>query len=113
MVGTTLPKVIYVGTHVPVGSSADALTCVSGAVGGAAGSSAGVFVRGFHDKMGLCPICQEGFDLGGYGVLSCSHIMHLDCRNSYEAHERGRAPNRRPECHIFQSMFEGFVCICV
>ena len=32
------------------------------------------------NEMGLCPICQEGYKLGGYGVLSCGHIMHLHCR---------------------------------
>ena len=78
----------------------DALTFVSGVVERAAALSALVFVGGFHDKMGLCPICQDGFDLGGYGVLACSHIMHLDCRVSYEAYEQGRAPNRLPECPI-------------
>ena len=89
------------------------MTFVSGAVGRAAALSARVCMREFHNKMGLCPIYQEGFDLGGYGVLACSHIMHLDCRNSYEAHERGQAPNRCPECPIRQAGFEEFVSICV
>ena len=79
----------------------------------ATASSAHVFVRGFHNKMGLCPICQEGFDLGGYGVLACGHIIHLDCWISYEAYERGWAPNCLPECSICQARFDGFVCICV
>ena len=68
-----------------------------------------MFVRGFHGKMGLCPICQEGFDLGGYDVIACSLIMHLDYWNSYEAHERGWARNCCPECPFCQAVFEGFV----
>ena len=68
---------------------ADGLTFVSGAVEGTAALSARVLVHGFHGEMGLCSICQDGFDLGGYGVLACSHIFHLDCRRSYEAYERG------------------------
>ena len=71
------------------------------------------FVGEFHNEMGLCPICQEVFDLGGYGVLACSHIMHLDCQIPYEAHERGQAPNCLPECPICRARFEGFVSICV
>ena len=35
--------------------------------------------------MGLCPICQEGYKLGGYGVLRCVHIMQLHCWLEYEA----------------------------
>ena len=89
------------------------MTFVSGAVEQAAVSSARVFVCGFHDEMGLCPNIQESFNLGGYGVLACSHIMHLDCWVSYEAYEQGRAPNRLPECPIYQARFQGFVCICV
>ena len=94
---------------------AGVLAYVSGAVEKAAASSTHVFVCGFHGKMGLCPICQDGFnlDLGGYGVLACRHFMHLDCQNSYEAYERGRAPNRLLECPICQARFQGFVCICV
>ena len=46
------------------------LAYVSGAVERAAALSACVFVRGFHGEMGLCPICHDGFDLGGYGVLA-------------------------------------------
>ena len=94
----------------------DALTYVSHSVEGAAMSSAQTFVRGFRDldKMGLCPICQDGFELGRYGVLACGHIMHLDCRVSYEAYERGReAPHRLPECSICNARFWGFVCICL
>ena len=79
----------------------------------AAASSEHVFVHGFSDEMGLCPICQEGFDLGGYGVLACSHIIHLDCWNSYEAHEQGQAPNQCPECPICRSGFGRFFGICV
>ena len=79
----------------------------------AAASSVCVFVCGFHNEIGLCPIFQEGFDLGGYGVITCGHIMHIDCRISYEAHERGRARNRLLECTICHARFEGFVCICV
>ena len=92
---------------------ADALTFVGRAVERAAALPVCVFVRGFQDKMGLCPICQEGYDLGGYGVLACSHIMHLNCLMSYEAYEQGRAPNRLLECPICQARFEGFVCIFV
>ena len=33
--------------------------------------------RSDHNGMGLCPICQEGYELGGYGVLLCGHIRHL------------------------------------
>ena len=63
----------------------DALTYVSHSVGRAAISGARAFVRGFRNlnKMGLCPICQDGFELVRYGVLACSYIMHLDCRVSY------------------------------
>ena len=94
---------------------ADVRTYVSSSVEQAAASSARVFVRGFHDleKMGICPIFQEVFGMHGYGVLACSHVMHLDCRFSYEAHERGWAPHRCPECLICRAGFEGFVCICV
>ena len=74
------------------------LAYVSGLVERAAASSARVFVSGFRDlkEMGLCPIFQQGIGFHGYGVLACSHIMHLDCLISYEAYERGRAPHRRP-----------------
>ena len=63
--------------------------------------------------MGLCPICQDGYGLGGYGVLHCGHIMHLHFRLEYEAYEHGQAPHRLPECSICKARFEGFVCICV
>ena len=71
-----------------------ALTYVGRLVERAAMSAAHAFVRGFHDlnKMGLCPICQDGFKLGRYGVLVCGCIMHLDCRVLYEAYERGCSP---------------------
>ena len=75
-----------------------ALTFVGRAVERAAALSARVFVRGFQGEMRLCPIFQEGYESGGYGVLACSHITHLDCQMSYEAYEQGWAPNRRPGC---------------
>ena len=78
----------------------DALTYVSHSVERAATSSAQTFVRGFWDldKMEVCPDFQDGFELGGYGVLACGHIMHLDCRVLYGAYECGRqAPHRLPE----------------
>ena len=65
------------------------------------------------DGLGLCSICQEGYDLGGYGVLCCGHIMHLQCWFEYEAHERGQAPNRVPRCSICAAPFEGFGYICL
>ena len=86
----------------------DALTYVSHSVERAATSSAHAFVRGFRDlnQMGLCLIRQDGFELGRYGVLACSHIMHLDRRVSYGAYEPGRqAPHRIPECSISNARF--------
>ena len=65
------------------------------------------------DGMGLCPICQECYELGGYGVLCCGHIMHLHFRLEYEAYEPGRAPYRLPKCSICTAPFEGFECIGV
>jgi hypothetical protein len=93
----------------------DALTIVRERVRMAGESSARAFVswRPDPDGMGCCPICQEGFELGGYGVLLCGHIMHRHCRLEYEAYERGRAPHRLPECSICRARFEGFVCIAV
>ena len=94
----------------------DAPTYVSHLVERAATSSAQTFVRGFQnfDEMGLCPICQDGFELGRYGVLACGHIMHLDCWVLYEAYERGcQAPHRLPECSICNARFWWSVCICV
>ena len=93
----------------------DALTSVSDKVDQAGALSLRAFVRGFRDldEMGVCLICQDGYKLGGYGVLPCGHIMHLDCWVSYEASERRRAPHRLPECSICKARFEGFVCICV
>jgi len=69
-----------------------------------------VFVRGFPDpdEMGLCPIYQEGYKLGLYGVLQCGHIMHLHCRLEYEVYERGWAPHRLPECSICRDRLEVF-----
>ena len=79
-----------------------ALTYVSRSVERAAISAARAFVHGFRDldEMELCPICQDGFRLGRYGVLVCGYIMHLDYRVPYEAYERGWAPHRLPECSI-------------
>jgi hypothetical protein len=93
----------------------DALATVSERVTLVGALSARAFVRGYRDpdEMGLCPICQNGYKLGGYGVLQCGHIMHLHCRLEYEGYERGRAPHRLPECSICKARFEGFVCICV
>ena len=73
------------------------------------------FVRICSDPegLGLCPICQEGYELGGYGVLLCGHIMHLHCRLEYEAYESGWAPNRVPRCTICGAQFEGFGYICL
>ena len=93
----------------------DALTSVGGEVERARLLAARAFVRGFcdPDKMGLCPICQDGYKLGRYGVLLCGHIMHLDCQFTYEASERRWAPHQLPECSLCRAEFEGFVCICV
>ena len=94
----------------------DALTYVSHSVGRAATSSALTFVRGFQDfdEMGLCPIFQDGFEFGRYGVLACGHIMHLDCWVLNEAYECCRqAPHRLPECSVCSARFWGLVCICV
>ena len=93
----------------------DALAIVREAVTMAGASSTRAFVRWRPnlETMGLCPICQEGFELGGYGVLRCGHIMHRHFRVEYEAYERGRAPHRLPECSICRAPFEGFVCIAV
>ena len=93
-----------------------ALTYVSRLVERAAMSAAHALVHGFRDldKMGLCLICQDGFELGRYGVLACGHIMHLDCRMSNEAYERGcQAPHPLPECSICNARFWVCVCICV
>ena len=97
----------------------DALIYVTHLVERAEMSSAQTFVRGFQDlnKMVLCPICQDGFELGRYGALACRcwHIMHLDCWVSYEAYERGcQVPHCLPECSICNAKFFG-VCmhLCV
>ena len=60
----------------------DALATVSERVTLVETLLARAFVRGYRDpdEMGLCPICQDGYKLGGYGVLQCGHIMHLHCR---------------------------------
>ncbi len=62
---------------------------------------------------GVPPICQEGYELGGYGVLVCGHIMHRNCWLECEAYERGWASHRLPECSICRARFVGFVCIAV
>ena len=48
-----------------------ALEIVSERVTQVGALSARAFVRGFHDpnEMGLCPICHDGYKMGGYGVL--------------------------------------------
>ena len=93
----------------------DALAIVRERVRMAGEISARAFVRWRPDPngMGLCPICQEGYNLGGYGVVLCGHIMHLHFRLEYEAYERDWAPYRLPKCSICKASFEGFVCIGV
>ena len=93
----------------------DALTSVGGEVEQARLVAARAFVHGFcdPDEMGFCPICQDGYKLGGYGVFSCGHIMHLDCRFTYEASEQRWVPHQLPECSLCKAEFEGFECICV
>jgi hypothetical protein len=92
---------------------ADLLTVVRERVLYAGASTSRAFITFDPDGMGICPICQEGFELGGYGVLRCGHVMHRQCRLEYEAFERDRAPQRLPECSICRAPFEGFVCIAV
>jgi hypothetical protein len=89
----------------------DELAVVGGRVRYAAVQVGRAFITFDPDGMGLCPICQEGFELGGYGVLHCGHVMHRQCRHEYEAFEYERAPDRLPECSICRAPFEGFVCI--
>ena len=74
----------------------DALTIVRERVRRAGDISGRAFVRGRADPdvLGVCPICQDGYKLGGYGGFLCGHIMHLHCRLEYEAYERGHAPYR-------------------
>jgi len=93
----------------------DALATVSERVRIAGEVLARAFVRWVPDPdgMGLCHICQDGYELGWYGVLHCGHIMHLHFRLEYEAYEHGWAPHRLPECSVCKARFEGFVCICV
>jgi hypothetical protein len=91
----------------------DALTVVRERVLYAGASTSRAFITFDPDGMGICPISQEGFELGGYGVLRCGHVMHRQCRLEYEAFERDRAPQRLPECSICRAPFEGFVCIAV
>ena len=95
----------------------DSLTYVSHLVERAAMSFAQTFLNGFQDfdELGLCPICQDGFELGRYGVLACGHIMHLDFWVLNKAYERCRqAPHRLPECSVCNAgIFGGlyaFVC---
>jgi hypothetical protein len=73
------------------------------------------FVRWRPDPngIGLCPICQDGFELGGYGVPRCGHVMHLHCWLEYEAYEHCWAPHHLPRCFICAASFEGFQCICL
>ena len=94
----------------------DALTYVSHSVERVATSSAQTFVRGFRDfdEMGLCPICQDGFEFGRYGVLACGHIMHIDFWVLYEAYERGRRHLTAYQSVPFAMLgFGGCGCICV
>jgi uncharacterized Zn-finger protein len=90
---------------------ADALTGVGERVKSARRSASRAFIAFDPEGMGVCPICQEGYELGGYGVLQCGHAMHRLCRDDYEAFEHGRAPWRLPECPYCRTPFEGFVCI--
>ena len=65
----------------------DALTIVRDRVRDAEQTLVHAFVR-WHpdpDGLGLCPICQDGYELGGYGVIFCGHVMHLLCRLECEA----------------------------
>ena len=96
-------------------SRVDALGIIREMVRMAAESLARAFVHWSLDPdgMGVCPICQEGYELCGYGVLLCGHIMHRNCRLEYEAYERGWAPHRLLECSICRALFVGFVCIAV
>ena len=49
---------------------------------------------------------RMAFELGGYGVLACVHIMHLDCWVLYEDYERGRqAPQHLTECSNCNAKF--------
>ena len=93
----------------------DALAIVRDRVRDAERMSVRAFVRWRPDPdgLGLCPICQNGYELGGYGVLLCGHVMHLHCRLEYEAYERGRAPNRVPRCTLCGAPFEEFGYICM
>ena len=63
----------------------DALATVSERVMMVGGLSARAFVRWCPDPdgMGLCPIFQDGYNLSGYSVLHCGHVMHLHCRLEY------------------------------
>jgi hypothetical protein len=89
----------------------DALAAVGERVTYARNSASRAFVASDPGGMGVCPICQEGFELGGYGVLRCGHVMHRQCRDEYEAFGYGRAPRRLPQCSICRAPFEGFVGI--
>jgi hypothetical protein len=59
----------------------DVLVIVRDRVRDAERMSVRAFVRWRPDPdgLGLCPICQDGYELGGYGVLCCGHVMHLHC----------------------------------
>ena len=58
----------------------DALTVVRERVLYAGASSSRGLITFDPNGMVICPICQEGFDLGGDGVLLCGHVMHRQCR---------------------------------
>ena len=93
----------------------DALTIVRDRVreAGEISGRAFVRVRADPDALGVCPICQDGYELGGYGGFLCGHTMHLHCRLEYEAYERGHAPYRGPRCPLCGTPFEGFRYICM
>ncbi|KAJ3396021.1 RING finger protein 32 [Lobulomyces angularis] len=42
--------------------------------------------RGELAKNGNCPICQEGFKFEQQVLLSCSHVFHRQCLESFERH---------------------------
>lgn len=55
-----------------------------------------------------CPICQEGFTNQGQVLLSCSHVYHRDCLESYEKFVRQkRCPMCRSEGYEKRVSVEG------
>ena len=44
---------------------------------------------GILTRWDCAQFARMAFELGRYGVFACGHMMHLDCRVSYEAYERG------------------------